>query len=179
MLTRGNTGLIVVDMQGTLAKIVHDSELLIANSAKLIQGAQALDLPILWLEQNPEKLGATVSELSDVLISSTPISKYTFNACDERAFIQAVHKSNIDNWLLCGIETHICIYQTALGLMTLGCDVEVVSDCVSSRTVLNKELAISKLMAKGVAITSVEMCLFELVGDCRDAAFKKILSLIK
>ena len=90
-----------------------------------------------------------------------------------------LREANINTWLICGIETHICVYQTALSLVSLDLDVEIVTDCVSSRLVSNKNLAITKLASKGVGITSLEMCLYELVGDCRIAEFKDILSLIK
>lgn len=179
MLTRENTGLVVVDIQGKLARIVHDSESTISNSANLIGGAKALGLPILWLEQNPEKLGATVPELQTLLAPSQPLSKYTFNGCLEPAFTQAVRDSNVTTWLVCGIEAHICVYQTTLGLVDMGLDVELVCDAIASRAVANKELAISKLASKGVGMTNVEMCLYELVEDCRTPEFKDILKLIR
>ena len=179
MLTRDDTGLIVVDIQGKLANIVHDSEQLIANTVALIKGAKALNLPILWLEQNPEKLGTTTPEISNALTPLEPIAKYTFDGCGSTLFDKAVKQSNVTKWLVCGIETHICVYQTVSGLIRLGYEIELVSDCVSSRVLSNKALAISKLAAKGVGMTSVEMCLYELVGDCRASEFRQILKLIK
>ena len=180
MLIKENTGLVVIDIQGKLSKIVHQSELLISNTARLIKGVQALDLPVLWLEQNPQKLGPTAPELSDILApDNKPIPKYTFDACKEPLFIKALQNSNISTWLICGIETHICVYQTAMGLVNTGFDVELVSDCVSSRSAINKQLAISKLASKGVGITSLEMCLYELASDCRAVEFKQILGLTK
>ncbi|XQW86532.1 isochorismatase family protein [Thalassotalea piscium] len=179
MLSTENTGLIVVDIQGKLARLVHESERFIAHCEKLIIGAQTLSLPIIYLEQNPDKLGATVEELSSVLTEVESITKFTFNACDEPKFVDAVKAKNIDTWLICGIETHICVYQTAIGLLELGYNVNLVSECVSSRTLQNKQLGINKLLNKGVDITGLEMCLFELVKDCRSPQFKAILSLIK
>ncbi|MFS1443474.1 MULTISPECIES: hydrolase [unclassified Vibrio] len=179
MLMRQNAGLVVVDIQGKLARLVDDSDSLISNCGKLIQGAQALDLPIISLEQNPEKLGATVDELNDLLSDAKPIPKFTFNACDEPKFVEAVQAKDVDTWLVCGIEAHICVYQTALGLLDLGYKVQVVDDCISSRTALNKKLAISRLRDAGVQITGLEMSLYELVKDCRAPAFKLILSLIR
>ncbi|CAG36448.1 conserved hypothetical protein [Desulfotalea psychrophila LSv54] len=179
MLTRENTGLIVVDIQGKLAGLVQDSARLIVNTTLLIKGVKALNLPILWLEQNPEKLGGTVPEIASALSPNRPIPKYTFDACGAEAFIQAVQESNITKWLVCGIEAHICVYQTVLSLLELGHEVELVCDCVSSRTTFNKELAIAKLTSKGAGMTGLEMCLYELVADCRAAEFKEILRLIK
>lgn len=179
MLLREKTGLVVVDIQGKLARIVHDSQSMIGQSAKLVQGAKALGLPVLWLEQNPEKLGATLPELQSMLEPLRPIPKYSFNGCGEPDFVAAVRNAAVDTWLLCGIEAHICVYQTALGLKNLGCKVEVVADCVSSRARANKELALSKLAAKGVGITCLEMCLYELIADCRAPEFRTILGLVK
>ena len=179
MLNKDNTGLIVVDIQGKLASLVYDSEVLIANCEKLIKGAQALKLPIICLEQNPEKLGGTVNEINSLLSSISPITKFTFNGCEEANFIAAVKAENVDTWLVCGIEAHICAYQTALGLSERGYNVQLVSDCVSSRTLANKQLGISRLMNKAIDITGLEMCLYELVADCRSAEFKAILRLIR
>lgn len=179
MLEKENTGLIVVDIQGKLARLVHDSNRLIANCEKLIKGAQTLELPIISLEQNPEKLGSTVDEISSLLNKADAIPKFSFNACEEPKFIAAVNAENVDTWLVCGIEAHICAYQTAMGLLELGYKVQLVSDCVSSRTLFNKQLGITKLMNAGVDITGVEMCLYELVKDCRSTEFKAILALIR
>jgi len=193
MLEKGNTGLIVVDIQGKLARLVHESNAFISNCEKLIKGVQSLDLPIIWLEQNPDKLGATVEELSSLLsasISSTsdgkpqptvikPITKFTFDAGENAQFIQAINTAKVDNWLICGIESHICVYQTALNLMKNKLSVHLVVDCLSSRTLDNKNLALNKLINNGAALTGLEMCLFELVKDCRTPEFKAILSLIK
>lgn len=179
MLRKEKTGLVVIDVQGKLATIVHDSELFIANLVKLINAAKLLGLPILWLEQNPEKLGATVPELRAVLDLVKPISKHSFSACGEPAFVDAIKKSKVNTWLLCGIEAHICVYQTALDLLDSGYMVELVSDCVSSRSLGNKTVALEKLTRKGAEVTSLEMCLFELIKDCRADEFKAALSLIK
>ncbi|MEZ8490670.1 hydrolase [Vibrio splendidus] len=179
MLTKQNTGLVVVDVQGKLARLVDESDTLIANCGKLVRGAQVLGLPIIRLEQNPEKLGATVDELNDLLSDAKPIPKFTFNACDEPKFVEAVQAKDVDTWLVCGIEAHICVYQTTMGLLELGYKVQVVGDCISSRTALNKDLAIRRLTDAGIQITGLEMSLYELVKDCRAREFKLILSLIR
>lgn len=179
MLDRTNTGLVIVDVQGKLASLVHDSDTLIANCAKLIQGAQLLGLPIVWLEQNPEKLGPTVDSVRQLLKDVTPISKFTFNGCGEPEFVEAVRQANVENFLLCGIEAHICVYQTALALAQRDYDVHLVTDCISSRLEQNKQLSVRKLLNKGIDITCLEMCLYELVKDCRSDEFRPILKLIK
>ncbi|WP_274002570.1 isochorismatase family protein [Vibrio parahaemolyticus] len=180
MLSKGNTGLIVVDVQGKLATLMHESDALIENITKLVKGAKALDLPILWLEQNPERLGPTAEPIREVLESThLPITKYTFDGCKEVTFNVAVENAKVDTWLVCGIESHICVYQTAVSLRRSGYRVELVTDCVSSRTAANKALALAKLTANGVVLTGLEMCLYEMVEDCRAPEFKEILALIK
>ncbi|EJI1392779.1 isochorismatase family protein [Vibrio parahaemolyticus] len=180
MLSKGNTGLIVVDVQGKLATLMHESNALIENITKLVKGAKALDLPILWLEQNPERLGPTAEPIREVLESThLPINKYTFDGCKEATFNVAVENAKVDTWLVCGIESHICVYQTAVSLRQSGYRVELVTDCVSSRTAANKALALAKLTANGVVLTGLEMCLYEMVEDCRAPEFKEILALIK
>ncbi|EJG1085590.1 hydrolase [Vibrio parahaemolyticus] len=180
MLSKGNTGLIVVDVQGKLATLMHESDALIENITKLVKGAKALDLPILWLEQNPERLGPTAEPIREVLESKhLPITKYTFDGCKEATFNVAVENAKVDTWLVCGIESHICVYQTAVSLRQSGYRVELVTDCVSSRTAANKALALAKLTANGVVLTGLEMCLYEIVEDCRAPEFKEILALIK
>ncbi|MBR7889591.1 hydrolase [Marinomonas sp. A79] len=179
MLSKETTGLVIVDVQGKLASIVHDSVQVVANLVTLVKAANRMELPIIWLEQNPEKLGDTIPELRELLTSSPRIAKYTFSACGEPAFVKAVKQAKRENWLMTGIEAHICVYQTAMDMKALGYSVELVADCVSSRRVENKDLAVAKLARAGVETTCLEMCLFELIKDCRAAEFKDALRLIK
>jgi len=179
MLSPTTTGLIVVDVQGKLARLVDKSETVIANIQKLVLGCQALGLPILWLEQNPDKLGNTVEEISSLLEPLPSITKFTFDACKEPSFATAIKNAKVDTWLVCGIEAHICVYQTILGLQSLDQQVQLVTDCIASRIPANKDLAVTKLKSQGIDITGLEMCLYELVEDCRTGEFKTILQLIK
>ncbi len=179
MFNKKDTGLIVVDIQGKLAQIVHDSEAFISNTVKLIKGARALELPIVWLEQNPAKLGKTDPAIAAQLMNQSPISKMTFNGCLTPAVLSAVRSSGVSNWLVCGIETHICVYQTCMDLQRHNFSIEVVTNCVSSRALVEKELALEKMKSKGIGITSLEMCLYELTETCEASEFSQILSLIK
>lgn len=179
MLQSNNTGLLVVDIQGKLARLVEGSEALIANTARLVQGAQALGLPVIWLEQDPDKLGATVPELQPLQAGTPVLTKFSFGALGEPCVAAALAESGVDHWLLCGIEAHICVYQSVLGLLDSGAQVSLVVDAVSSRTAANRELAIGQLATLGARLTSVEMCLYELMRDCRHPAFRQILSLVR
>jgi len=179
MLDKKTTGLIVIDVQGKLARLVADSEKLIGNCEVLIKGSQILQLPVLWVEQTPDKLGSTVDELELHLSNLTPITKSTFSACLEANFLSEIKKLNIKNWLVCGIEAHICVYQTCSDLLKLGYGVHLVSDAVASRTPDNKLLAIEKLSSLGAEITATEMCLYELLQDSQSPEFKSILQLVR
>jgi nicotinamidase-related amidase len=153
MLNKHNTGLVIVDIQGKLATLVHDSEAMIAQTVKLVQAAKLLDIPIVFLEQMPEKLGHTVPELQALLEDIPTIVKSTFDSCGSEEFLQAIDAASVDNWLVCGIEAHICVYQTAMSLKQREFGVELVQDCVSSRNVEHKQLALQKLSQAVVGLT--------------------------
>ncbi|WP_018981563.1 isochorismatase family protein [Salinimonas chungwhensis] len=179
MFSHKTTGLVVVDIQGRLAECVDQSDAFVASCEKLICAARALDLPVIWLEQIPEKLGPTHPSIRELLQPLQPITKYTFNAFDTPAFCDAVASSGLSDWLVCGTEAHVCVFQTALSLFQHGYNIQVPEDCIASRTFANKARAIARLQASGVTITSLEMCLFELIKDCRHPKFQTILKLIK
>lgn len=179
MLRQDNCGLVLVDVQGKLARMVHGSEALIANLDKLIQGCRILSLPIIWLEQNPRGLGPTVPELSQRLTDLQPFEKHTFNGCQAEKVASAIAATGRQQWLVCGIEAHVCVYQTVAGLLARHYEVEVVADCVSSRTRKNSERALGKMQSMGAGLTGVEMCLYELVQDARREEFRDLLALIR
>ncbi|WET03035.1 hydrolase [Flavobacterium sp. YJ01] len=179
MLKQENTGLILIDVQGKLAQIVNESEKLALNLEKLIRGCQILSIPIIWAEQNPKGLGATIPQLDRLLAHQKPIEKYSFNAFANETFQKAIIDSGKTQWLICGIEAHICVYQTAMGFLEHNFEVEIVADCISSRTKESIDIAVQKLQHKGIGITTLEMCLYELVRDSRREIFKEILTLIK
>lgn len=179
MLNKEDTLFVLVDVQGKLAKMVYESEQLIGNLKTLIQGLKIMGIPVVWLEQYPEGLGATNEELTEHLAGMEPIRKITFNACKNPSFLKAVEETGRRQVLIGGIETHICVYQTAMGLQSLGQKVHVVADAVSSRTLSNKEIGLERMKSAGMAITSVEMALYELLQIAKGEEFKQILKLIK
>lgn len=179
MLKSKKTALIVIDVQGKLAQLMYAKQTLFENLRKIIKGVQALGVPILWLEQNPEGLGPTIPEVSELLTSIEPISKSSFSGCRNERFVQALKNANRNQVLIVGIEAHVCVYQTAVGLVELGYKVEVVTDAVSSRTIENKKVALQKMRDIGVNLTSTEMALFELLQVAEGEQFKEILKLVK
>ena len=179
MLKMENVSLLIVDIQGNLAHAMHEKELLFKNMQKLIKGIQVLGLPILWVEQNPQGLGTTIPEIADILSNIQPISKMSFSSCRNDRFMKALRSLNRRQVLIAGIEAHICVYQTAADLVVLGYEVQVVSDAVSSRTPVNKEIGLQKMRDSGVSLTSVETALFELLKVAEGEQFKEILKIVK
>lgn len=171
--------LVVIDIQGNLARAMDGKEALFANAARMIAGARIFGLPIVVTEQTPEKLGATIPELVPLLTGTEPIRKESFNCCAVPAFMDALAGTSRRQVLLAGIEAHICVYQTALDLIGAGYELHVVADAVSSRTARNRELALERLRQEGATITSTETVLFELLKTAADPRFKEIFRLVK
>lgn len=178
MFTVEEACLVVVDIQGKLATIVNESETVIQHVAKLVQAMQALEVPVLWLEQNPDRLGGTSLEIAQHM-QGQPIPKMDFSACREEAFIESVKASGRTQFIVTGIETHICVYQTARQLKEQDFEVEVVVDAVSSRTKANKEVGLAKMQALAILPTSTEMILYELLQRADHEQFKTVLQLVK
>ena len=179
MLHKEETVLVLIDIQGKLAQIVDESDFVVNNIATVVQGAKLLQVPILWLEQYPKGLGSTDERIRVHLTDQQPIEKITFSAYDTEEFVQALEQTGRKKVLLAGIETHICVYQTAAHLLANGYEVEVLADCVSSRTAGNREVGIQKMLQLGATITSVEMALFEMQQVAKGDTFKAISQLVK
>ena len=179
MLDKKRSLLIVTDVQGKLAQIMFEREALFKNIGIIIDGFKILNIPILWLEQYPEGLGPTVKEVSSHLEGYMPMPKKVFSALKDRNILNRFNKLGRDQILMTGIETHICIYQTSMNLISMGIETHIVRDAVSSRTIDNKNTGIEKIAGAGGHITSVETALFELLGIAEGEAFKKILRLVK
>lgn len=179
MLEINNCCLIIVDIQGKLAQLMHDKEALFKNVRILIQGVKILEIPVLWCQQVPMMLGATVPEISELLTDLEPINKATFSCCLHEPFSDALKKLERSQVLLCGIEAHICIYQTALDLLARDYDVTVIADAVSSRMFENKHIVLGRLQSESVKISSTEMVLFELLKTAEHKKFRKIAKLVK
>ncbi len=179
MLNKQNTVLIIIDIQGKLARIMHRSDDLFQQLGILIDGARVLDIPIIWMEQLPDKLGDTVHEVKKHLHDLTPLSKDVFSCCGDLSFNSKLESLSPDNILLAGIETHICVYQTAIDLIKRNYHVEVVTDATSTRNPENKMIGIKKIIRAGGEETSVEMVLFELQKKATGDSFKSIINLLK
>ena len=179
MLESNNTVLIVIDVQDKLSRVMHEKQSLFENLQKLIKGAQILGIPIILTEQNPDGLGLTVPEVAHLFPNIQPIPKLSFSCCGDERFMEELKARNRRQVLVAGIEAHVCVYQTAIDLLSLGYEVQVVTDTVSSRTVENKEIGLEKMKSEGAGLTSTETALFELLKVAEGAKFKEILRIVK
>lgn len=179
MLKTQDTVFVLVDVQGKLARMVNDSEAVVGNLEALIQGMKILDIPVIWLEQYPQGLGETIPELKQHLTAIEPIEKIAFSARYNEQFMRELHDKGRNQIIIAGIETHICVYQTAVHLKQRGYEVEVVADATSSRTLSNHTIGLEKMKSKFVPWTSTEMVLYELLQKAGTDEFKQIVKLIK
>ena len=179
MLEKGNCCLVIVDVQGKLAQLMFEKDKLFKNIQILIKASKILSIPILWCQQQPKAIGVTVPEISNLLTDEKPIDKACFSCCGCEEFNKRLAQTGAKQILLCGIEAHVCIYQTARELSACGKEVHLIADAVSSRTSENKTIAIQRMTAEGVKISSTEMALFEFIRTAEHPQFKQIVSLIK
>jgi hypothetical protein len=177
MLTRKDTVVVVVDIQGNLYRAMDDKESLLTNNQTLIRGAVALDLPVLVTEQN--KIGETIPEILELLPGIRPIKKESFSCCGEETFMEALKVLNPGQIIISGIEAHVCVYQTAMDLISKGYKVYLTIDAISSRTAGNREIAVRRLMTAGAVLTSVEMVLFDLLKTAADPKAREIFKIVK
>jgi len=179
MLTAENTILAVIDFQGNLAQAMADRTSLFENAQKIIQGIRIFDIPLIVTEQMPAKLGSTLPEIANHIQGISPISKESFSCCQNEVFMQTLKKTGRKQILLAGIETHICVYQTARDLLSAGYPVYIVSDAVSSRTSRNHEIGLQLIRDAGGTLTSTETVLFELLKTAAHEKFKDIFKIVK
>ncbi len=173
-----DVALVVVDMQERLMAAMPDPAGLADRARRLIEGARHLGLPVVFTEQAPAKLGPTAEPLRN-LIAEPAIEKITFSCWDCPAFQDRLVAMGRHHIILAGIETHVCVWQTARDLIESGRRVEVVADAVASRDPANRELALARMRDAGAGITCVEMVLFDLLRTAEHDAFRAISRLVK
>lgn len=178
-LVAGRTVLLMIDIQGKLWNVMHEKSVLLENAQKLVKAMRILSVPIILTEQNPQGLGPTLPELTQCMPEVKALPKFCFSCCQDSRFEQELDRLNRKQVLICGIETHICVHQTALDLLSRGYEVQIVADAVSSRVHSNKEAALARLQSEGAKLTVTEMAIFELLGAADSPLFKEILKVIK
>jgi len=173
--------LIVVDIQEKLLPPIWEKDRLIRNAQLLTRLAGILKIPALVTTQYAKGLGKTVPEIAQLLPGSPTIDKLTFSCFGSEAFCGLLKRlpGQRTTVLLCGMETHICVMQTALGALREGYLVHVAADAVSSRTELNWRLGLNRIQAAGAILSSTEMMIYELLRQSGAPAFKELLPFLK
>lgn len=180
LANRGRTALLIMDMQEKILPAMADSAGILARCRILAEGADILQLPVIVTEQYPQGLGTTVPELREIIPAGAPLlAKRAFSAAAVPGFMDALTATGAQQVLIAGIETHICVLQTALDLLIRGYQVHLVADACGSRTTQNHKNAARRLAAAGGIITNSESALFELLEKAEGEEFKRISKLIR
>jgi len=171
--------LMVVDVQERLCPVMDDPRRVLVNGAILVRAARATDVPVLVTEQYPKGIGPTMVDVRDLVPADAIIEKTAFAATGEPAVTARLAALGRPQVVVCGIEAHVCVLQTCLGLKAAGHEVAMVADACSSRRPANAVAAEKRLAAAGVAVMTTEMALFEWLGDATHPAFKQVHGLIR
>jgi nicotinamidase-related amidase len=182
-LTHTRAALLVVDIQERLVPAMPEAALaqVIKNTRILITAARTLHLPIVVSQQYPKGLGATIAPIEEALDGAAVhrFDKLEFSAEAAPGFAALAPKLGRDQWIVCGMETHVCVYQTLRGLVTRGYQAHVVADAVSSRTKANWKVGLSLAERAGAIVTSTEVCVFDLLERAGSDEFKLLSKAIK
>ena len=179
MLNVSDTLLLIIDVQDRLAEMLKNGEEVVKNNTILAKSARILNIPIVVTEQYPKGLGSTVSELKDFIYPENIFEKTSFSALENKEVLGKIKSFNPKNIILTGIETHICVYQTALALIENGYNVNIVKNAVSSRNSKDYKTALDLMKDFGAKLTCTETVLFELLKTSEHPNFKEVQALIK
>jgi nicotinamidase-related amidase len=182
MLHRDRTVLVVIDVQKKLLPTIHEAEQTVQQIIRLIRGFQIVGAPILVTEQYRRGLGETdprIRAALEIKGQFHPIEKMSFSCMLDDPFQAALEATRRRMVVLCGIESHVCVHQTALHLLEAGYHVEIAADAVSSRSPRNREIALQRLAIEGAKLTCVETAVFEMLERCGTDPFKSWVEVIK
>ena len=178
-LHRDQAALVVIDIQERFRNLIHDQPRLLKGCDRLIRAFVELQLPLLVTEHYSRGLGVTMPEIRSVLGGARPLEKIHFSCDGDPGFRKALDGLNRDQIVLCGIETHVCVYQTARDLMDRGKQVAIAADAVSSLHATDRQIGIEHMRRIGVQVMNVEMILFEILREAKTADFKAIAPILK
>jgi len=179
ILDRKRSGLLIVDIQEKISAVMLHRQQVIDNAVKIIRACQIMEVPILITEQYPQGLGPTEQAIMEVLGGTTPPSKMTFSCCGIDGLTTQLTARHIEQIIIAGIETHVCVLQTALDLLAEGFQVHVIRNAVSSRKEIDYETALQRMQAEGVIVSTTEAAIFELLEQAGTPEFRKIMKLVK
>jgi nicotinamidase-related amidase len=178
-ILKENTLALIIDVQERLFPHIHENELLEKNLKTLINGLKVLEIPLLVTEQYPKGLGPTIPSVHNILNFYPVIEKISFSCCDEPVFLKSLIDSYKQNIIITGIESHVCILQTVLDLLGRNYQPVIIEECVSSRKISDKKVALKRMKQEGAIISTLESILFELLRVSGTDQFKAISKLVK
>jgi len=178
-ILRDKTAGLIIDIQERLFPHIYGNEILALNSGILIKGLQELRIPIVVTEQYTKGLGPTIVPLQQLFPDVQPLEKLAFSCCDDTSFMKHLDALNKKFIVIAGIESHVCVLQTCIDLLEKNYIPVIVEDCVSSRRINDKNMAISRMRKMGAIITTYESVLFELLRYSGTDEFKAISKLVK
>ncbi len=179
ILSREKTALLIIDIQEKILAVMQDPDSVINNTLKLIKGFKVLNIPIFYTEQYPKGLGPTSQHLLKELEGLSAIQKMSFSCSGAGNFFTRLKDNNVSQVVIAGIESHVCVQQTALDLVANGFQVDVVADAISSRKENDYKFAIERMRNNGIEISTTETVLFELLNICGTEEFKEISKIVK
>lgn len=179
LLDRSRSLLFVVDVQERLAPAIAGAEAIIARTRILLEAAARLGVPVVASEQYPQGLGHSDARLQPLLEGADVLPKVAFSAAADPGIAARLKELGRDQVVLTGMETHVCVLQTALALKQQGREVAVVADAVGSRLPERRALGLERMRAHGIEIVDSEMVLFEWLGEAGTPAFKELSRLIR
>lgn len=179
LIDRKQSLLLIVDVQEKLAPAIHDGTAAIANNRRLLAAAERLGVPVFVSEQNVRGLGPTVPELQPLPAAAQRFDKLHFSCAREPGFLERLAQTGRRQIVVTGMEAHVCVLQTVLGLLGSGYAVFLVEDAASSRTAANRAAAIARARTAGAQIVTTEMVCFEWLERAGTDDFRALLPLIK
>ena len=179
LLNRENAVFVIIDIQERLADVMSDREKVVQNCLHLVESSKILNIPILLNEQYPKGLGPTVPEIREALDSYQPLEKVSFSCCKGGGFIDHLRETGRKKVVISGMETHVCVLQTCIDLISAGYVVHIAGDAVCSRTAENYRAGIEFMRDAGAVITCTETILFQLLEKAGTEEFKNISRRIK
>jgi nicotinamidase-related amidase len=179
LLDREKAALAVIDMQEAFRPVISEFHQIAARIALMVQACNLLKVPVIMTEQYPNGLGRTITEIGQYYPEGIEaIEKLSFSACGVQEFETRLREHHTEQVMICGIEAHVCVSQTAHDLLNNGYQVHLLSDAVATRLPRNLEVAINKMARAGAIVSSVEMALFELCSASMPE-FKQVQALVK
>ncbi len=170
---------LVIDIQERLFPVMHKKEELLKHVQILVNGLNELSVPLTITQQYTKGLGETIEEVRSCFNEFSYFEKRDFSCCDDQEIFSHIKKQGFKNIVICGIEAHVCVLQTAIDIKDAGLNPIVVVDCISSRTPENIELAKERFRHENIMMASYESILFELTRSAAAIGFKAISKLVK